>query len=129
MWRSGREKTTRKIEQKDATSPTASMEAVMLTSKIDALEHKYVVVVCILGASLSADIDDEVHVVFKGTLAEMMVAADTERTFVVYETGNSVLYIRLQKALNGYLKIALLFCEKLLGDMQAYGLGVNPYDP
>ena len=48
----------------------------MLTSTIDALEGRDVAVVDIPGAYLSADMDDEVHIVFRGALAEMMVAAN-----------------------------------------------------
>ena len=75
--------------------------------------------------------DDEVHVVFRGTLADMMVAANPAlyRPFVSYDTVKVVLYVRLQKALYGCLKITLLFYEKLVGDLEAYGFRINPYDP
>ena len=88
-------------------------------------------VVDIPGAYLSADMEDEVHIVFRGTLLEMMVVADPElyRPFVSYETGKPVIYFRLQKALYGYLKSALLFYEKLVGDLEAYRFRINPYDP
>ena len=48
-------------------------------------------VVVIPGEYLIADIDDEAHILFKGTLAEMMVVADPAlyRTFVSYETGKA----------------------------------------
>ena len=86
------------------------------------------VVVYIPGAYLSADMNNEVHVVFRGMLAELMVAANPElyRPFMPYETGQVVLDVRLQKALHGCLKSALLFYEKLVGDMEAYGLRINP---
>ena len=60
----------------DATTQTFFTEAVMLMETINALEGIDVAVVDIPGAYLSADMDDEVHVVFRGTLAAMMVAAD-----------------------------------------------------
>ena len=103
----------------------------MLTATIDALEGREVEVVDITGAYLSADMDDEVHILFIGTLAHMMVAADPAlyRTFVSYETGKAVLYIRLQKALYGCLKGALLFYEKLVGDLEGYGFRINTNDP
>ena len=65
----------------------------MLTETIDAIEGRDVSVVDILWEYLSADMGDEVHVVFRGTLAEMMVADDPAllRPFVSYETGNVVL--------------------------------------
>ena len=55
--------------------------------------------------------DDEVQGVFRGTLAEMIVMVDPAlyQPFVSYETGKLVLYVRLQKALYGCLKSALLF--------------------
>ena len=88
-----------KIKPKDATSPTVSTEAVMLTATINALEGRDVAVVDIPGAYLSADMDDEVHVVLRGTLAEMMVMADPElyRPFVSYETGNRKHYMAVSK--------------------------------
>ena len=44
-------------------------------------------------AFISVDIDDEVHVVFRGTLAEIMVMANPAlyRPFVSYETGKPVM--------------------------------------
>ena len=60
---------------------------------------------------MSADMDDEVHVVFRGTLVEMVVVADPALylPFVSYETGKPVVYIRLQKATCCCIKIATLF--------------------
>ena len=109
-----------KIEPKDATSPTVSIEAFMLTATIDTLEGRDVTAVDIPGAYLSADMDNEVHLVFRGTLSEMMVAVDPAlyRPFVLYETGEAVLYVRLQKVLYGCLKSALLFYKKLVGDLE-----------
>ena len=69
------------------------------------------------GAYLSADMGDEVHILFRGTLAEMMVADNPAlyRPFVSYETGKGVLYARLKKVLYGCLKSALLFYKNLVG--------------
>ena len=65
---------------------------------------------------MSANMDYELHVVFRGTLAEIMVMADPVlyRPFVSYETGKLVIYVRLQKALYGCLKSARLFYENLV---------------
>ena len=103
----------------------------MFTSTIDALEGRDVAVVDIPGAYFSADMYNEVHVVFRGTLADLILVADPELylPFVSYETGQAVIFVRLQKSLYGCLKIALLFYEKLVGDMEAYGFRINPYDP
>ena len=50
-------------------------------------------VVDIPGEYLSVDMDNEVHVVFIGTLEELMMAADPTlyRSFLSYETGKAVL--------------------------------------
>ena len=102
----------------------------MLTAIIEALEGREVAVVDTPGAYLSADTDNEIHIVFRGTLAEMMAAVDPAlyRPFVSCETGKPVIYVRLQKELYGCLKSALLFYDKLLGDLEAYGFRRNPYE-
>ena len=103
----------------------------MLTATIDALEGRDVAVVDIPGAYLSVDVEDEVQMVFRSTLAERMVAADPAlyQPFVYHETGQVVLYVRLQKALYGCLKFVLMFYEKSVGDLEAYGFRINTYDP
>ena len=70
----------------------------MIKATINALEVRDAAVVDIPGSYLSADMDDEVHVVLRGTLAELMVAANPElyRPFVSYETRQAVLYVQLQ---------------------------------
>jgi len=40
-----------------------------------------------------------------------------------------VLYLRLQKALYGMMKSALLFYRKLVSELQEMGFEINPYDP
>ena len=59
-----------------------------------------------------------------------MVMADLAlfRPFVSYEIGNPVLYVQLQKSLYGCLKSAQFFYEYLVGDLEAYGFKINPYD-
>ena len=65
----------------------------MLTATIDALEGRDVAVVDISAAYMSAEMNNEIHVVFRKTQSEMMVMADPAlyRPFVSYETGKSVL--------------------------------------
>jgi hypothetical protein len=40
-----------------------------------------------------------------------------------------VLYVKLQKALYGCLRSALLFYLKFVGDIESQGFELNPYDP
>jgi len=59
--------------KEDASSPTMSIEAMVLSSAIDAKENRYVVVSDILGAFLNADMEENVHMLLQGTVAEMIV--------------------------------------------------------
>ena len=66
-----------------------------------------------------------------GTLAKLMVKTNPKmyRQYVILEKGKSVLYLRLQKALYGMMKSALLFYRKLVSELQEMGFTINPYDP
>jgi len=48
----------------------------MLSCAIDAKENRYVIVSDIPGAFLHADMDDNVHMLLEGTVAEMIVKVD-----------------------------------------------------
>ena len=83
-------------------------------------------------AYLHAYMKDIVHMRLTSKLAEPMVATTHKiyRPFVTYGTGNvPVLYVKLKKALYRCLKSALLFYEKLRGDLEGIGFKINPYDP
>ena len=43
--------------------------------------------------------------------------------------GVPVLYVKLDKALYGMLRVALLFYKKLRRDLEEMGFVINPYDP
>jgi hypothetical protein len=66
-----------------------------------------------------------------GSLAELMVKTDPKicRKYVTIEKGRQVLYLRLQKALYGMMKSALLFYKKLIKELKEMGFEINPYDP
>ena len=49
---------------------------IMLTVTINGLEGRDMAVVDIPGVYFSANMDDEVHMVFRGTLADLMVDTD-----------------------------------------------------
>jgi hypothetical protein len=64
-------------------------------------------------------------------MCELMVktAPEIYRKYVFIENNKPVLYVKLQKTLYGCLRSALLFYLKLLGDLEANGFVLNPYDP
>ena len=122
------------IPKEEAASPTVALDSVFLTAAIDAHEGRDVAVVDLPGAYLSVSLDesDTVDMVLRGTMAELMAltAPQVYRKYVAVDgRGQKVLYVRLQRALYGLLKSALLFYRKLWTDLSRRGFVVNPYDP
>jgi hypothetical protein len=115
----------------DTTSPTVSLEAVLLTATIDAFEGRDVAIVDVPGAFLTADMEEVVYMCLRGKMCELMVktAPEIYRKYVFIENNRQVLYVKLQKALQDCLRNALMFYLKLLGDIEANGFVLNPYDP
>ena len=120
-----------KYNTTDAASPIFSTEAVLISPVINAYGEWDVAVVNTLGAYLSADTDDEVFMIFRGKMAELMVSANPTlyRKYISYrKKGDALLYVSFQKALYGCLKSALIFNKKLVGDLEAHGFEINTYD-
>ena len=118
--------------RQETTSPTVSTESVFLTSVVDAHERRDVACYDIPGAFLHADSDEDITMVLKGRLAELMVqvAPNLYRKYVTVDRRNvPILYVKIQKALYGLLRSALLFYRKLVGDLESNGFTLNPYDP
>ena len=118
-----------KYKKEEAESPTVALESVMLTAVIETYEHRDVVVVDIPSAYLYTEMDCLVHMRLTGKLVEILVAPAPKmyRPYVTYGRKNeTVIYVRLRKALYGFLKSALLFHEKLVGDLKSVGFKLNP---
>ena len=74
----------------------------MISAAINAYEERDVAVVDIPGTYLSADMENDVFMIFRGTMAELLVAADPTiyPKYILYvKKGDSLLYVRVQKAL------------------------------
>ena len=81
---------------------------------------------------MNTDVDEDVIMVLKAELADMMVqiAPEIYRRYVTIDRkGNKILYVKLQKALYGLMRASLLFYRKLRKEFKNYGVVVNPYDP
>jgi hypothetical protein len=118
--------------KQETTSPTVSNESVFLTTVVDAHERRDVGCYDIPGAFLHADSDEDVTMILKGRLAELMVqvAPNLYQKYVTVDRKNTpILYVKIQKALYGLLRSALLFYKKLVGDLEGNGFVLNPYDP
>lgn len=118
--------------KEDSISPTVATKSVMLTAMIEAHEERKVACYNIPGAFLHADLGEDVIMVLKGQLAELMVqvAPNLYRKYVnIDRRGKPILCIKLQKALYGLMRSALLFYRKLAKDLESNGFTINPYDP
>jgi hypothetical protein len=52
------------------------------------------------------------------------------RNYIALDAKNQpILYVKLQKSLHGCLRSALLFYQKLVGDLESQGFEINHYDP
>ena len=121
------------MRKDESASPTVCTDSVFITAAVEAAERRRTAVVEIPGAYLSADMDneEEVLMVLRGDLANMMALATPEvyRKYVAATPdGKPILYVKLCKALYGCLKSALLFYRTLWKDLHGRGFVINPYD-
>ena len=81
--------------KEDASSPTISIEAIMLSCAIDTKENRYVVVSDIPGAFLHADLEDNIHMLLEVTAAEMIIKLDPTiyRKHVWYNKHGKAIYM------------------------------------
>jgi hypothetical protein len=120
------------IRKEDAASPTVMGDSVMITSAIEAHEKRKVITLDIPGAFLNADLDEEVIMLLRGELAELMVTIDPVLYgpyMITTARGEKLLYVKMLKAMYGLMRAALLFYLKLRSDLEEYGFVMNEYDP
>ena len=113
-------------------SPKVSTDGVIITSTIEAHEGRDVAVIDLPNAFLNADNNEQTLMLLKGKLVELMVQIDPQmyrKHIITSSKGETMLYVRLSKALYGLLQSALLFYRKLLSELEDFGFTVNPYDP
>jgi hypothetical protein len=120
------------ISKEEAASPTVSMESTFITVATAANEKRKVRCYDFPSAFVNMDMDEDVLMVLKGKLADMMVQIVTQvyRKYVTVDRkGTPILYVKLQKALFGLMRASLLFYRKLRKELKGYGLTINPYNP
>jgi hypothetical protein len=120
------------VKKEDSTSPTVSIEALMISIAIDAKEGRVVATADVEGAYLHADMDDAVLMLFEGDMVDYMVQANPGKYEpYVYTTkkGKKLLYVKLLKALYGCIKSALLWYKLFTSTLEKMGFVLNPYDP
>jgi len=103
----------------------------MLSCAIVTKEGRYVAVSDIPGAFLHADMDQDIHILLEGTIAELIVKLEP-RLYRKYIWRNKndkpMLYVKLRKALYGTLQAALLFWKLLSNTLKEWGFKINEYD-
>jgi Reverse transcriptase (RNA-dependent DNA polymerase) len=123
------------IPAQEASSPTASLEAVLLTATIDALEGRDVGIVDIPNAFVTTRItndEDKAIMRLRGKLAELLVKVAPKiytKYVIINKKGETVLYVKLLNALYGIMKAALLYYQKFVENLESIGFVLNPYDP
>ena len=114
----------------ETASPTVSTTALMLTIMVDAYERRDVATADVAGAYLKATMDDYVLIKFVGESVNILLAMEPSyEKLVTVENGNKVLYGRLNKALYGCVKSALLWYNLFHDTLRKMGFTINPYDP
>ena len=110
------------IAKEDAASPTVSTESTFITASIAAHERRVVRCHDVPSAFVNTGVDEDVIMVLKGDLTEMMmqVAPEVYRKYMaVDKKGTKILYVKLQKALCGLMRASLLFYRKLRKEFEA----------
>ena len=118
-------------DKTDTSSPTVSLEAMLLTCAADAKEGRYVAITDIPRAFLHADMEQDVHMLLEGTIAKFIVKLEPSlyRKFVWRNKQDKpMLYVKLQKALYGTLQATLLFWKLLSDTLVEWGFKLSDYD-
>jgi hypothetical protein len=118
------------IAKEEASSPTVSIEALMMSCVIDAKEERDVATADIPGAFMQADMDETVYMRLEGVMVDMLMELDSTKyaQYITTQHGKKVMYVQLVKALYGTLRAALLFWRKLSETLTNQGFTINPYD-
>ena len=112
------------------SSPTVQQESLIISMMIDAKEGRDVATADIVDAYLLAQMDDYILAKLTGKLVETMcIISDTYKQYVTLEIGKKVLYLRLKKALYGYMQSAILWYDTFKGCLEDLGFKINKYDP
>jgi hypothetical protein len=125
------------VSREDTTSPTASLESIMLTAVVDAKEDRDVMTADVPNAFIQTAMpklmkgEERVIMKITGALVHLLVqmAPETYGPFVVLEHGRKVLYVQVLQALYGMLVAALLWYKQFRSDLEGIDFKFNVYEP
>ncbi len=111
--------------KQDTTSPTVATESVFITAVINAHKGRNVACYDTPGAFLHTDIKKDITMILKSRLVELMVqvAPNLYRKYMSVDRKGTatIIYIKMQKAVYGLLRSALLFYRKLVANLEGDG--------
>lgn len=123
------------ISKEDASSPTVSTEAVLLTCIIDAEEGRDVAVVDIPNAFVQTRVTDEKDMAIikiRGILVDILVEI-APKVYGPYVTTDKKdekqLLVQCLNALYGTMMASLLYYKKFVASLEGIGFELNPYEP
>lgn len=118
-----------KYDKSRTASPTVTLEGLLMTCMIEAMEGRHVAVADVVGAYLKARMEDFVLMKFTGETVDILCDIDPSyKEYVTIENGEKVLYVELLKALYGCVQSALLWYELFSGSLVDMGFELNPFD-
>ena len=113
-------------------SPTVGLDALVLTTLIDATEGRDVATFDVPGAYLHANMPEDKRVLLRldGQFVDIMceVNPSFRKHVRTNEKGKKVLYLRVLRALYGCIESALLWYELFSITLIKLGFEINPYD-
>ena len=114
----------------EASLPTVSLVATMLSCAIDAKEGRLVIVTNIPGAFLHADLEDNIHMLLNGTIMQLIIKLGLTiyRNTNVKTKRETYVPCQAEKIPIWYIKTALLFWKLLSRTLQEWGFKINYYD-
>ena len=121
-------------QDESMSSPTASLESLLVTLLVDAYEDRDVATYDVPGAYLQASLaptDNGERVLMKlvGEFVDIMCKVNPEHTKnIVYENGQKVLYMEILQAIYGCIESALRWYELYSETLEKEGFVINPYD-
>jgi len=119
------------IPREKATSATLSLDALLVSLVIDAMEGRDVAIFDVPGAYLWVDMPEEKEAILKseGDFIDIMCDVNPEHIpNIRYENGKKVLCLRILKALYGCIESALLWYEIFANTLKDMGFEINPYE-
>ena len=120
------------VDKCDVGASTVATESIMMTAIIEAKELRDVAMVDIPNAFVQTKVLGDIYMKLRGELADQLIlmAPTTYKSYAITKkNGQTVLYVRLNKALYGIMQAAILFYKKLSADLLTAGFTINAYDP